>query len=536
MLSSTNIYLIGVLISVVVYCLIGIYAGRNVKNIEDFYVSGRNATTFFIASTMFASMLSTNGFMGDTGYCYSGNITTIMLINSICACGYILGPLFFGRYIRRAKVNTMPEYFGKRFNSIRIRKFAGIITIVSLSAYFLSVMQATGVLMESLTGYDRFTCLLISLACILFFTTYSGSRGVIITDTLMLCLFLIATIVAGGYIFKEAGGISNLVENLLSNPLSPKDLLSYHGNTNGESIFETVLYGVTMGIVWMIVVGVSPWQAGRNLMAKSEHVIFRSGSIAAILTIVFLLYLYIMAISVLQLNSRLENPEKVIIWTAFNILPKFIGMLLLTGIMAAGLSSASTFLSVISFSLTKDTLHVNFKSEKQELTFTRIIVFVVGILGLILAYFNISSIRIIAWFASTIIAASWGYVAFGSIWSKNLSERGAYYSMVGGFYMYIACKIFKELFGIPLNGVLDPFFIALCIGIALGKVYSKNQIKSSQEEDFYKILHIIPKSELNINDYKIDKIYAYILGFIGVLIAVFLIFFWAIPYNGFIDK
>lgn len=108
-----NIYLWGVVISILLYLLAGFYAGRKVKNIEDYYVSGRNASTFLITGTMFASMLSINGFMGDTAYAYNGHITSIVLINTICACGYIIGPLLFGRFIRRAKVNTMPSYFLK---------------------------------------------------------------------------------------------------------------------------------------------------------------------------------------------------------------------------------------------------------------------------------------------------------------------------------------------------------------------------------------------------------------------------------------
>ena len=77
--------------------VVGIWAGRSVKDVNDYYVSGRNAPTILIAGTLFASMLSVNGFMGDQGWCYSGNITTLVLLNSMCAMGYIAGPLMFGR-------------------------------------------------------------------------------------------------------------------------------------------------------------------------------------------------------------------------------------------------------------------------------------------------------------------------------------------------------------------------------------------------------------------------------------------------------
>ena len=62
-----NIFFIGVVVSILVYIVVGIWAGRSVKDVNDYYVSGRNAPTILIAGTLFASMLSVNGFMGDQG-------------------------------------------------------------------------------------------------------------------------------------------------------------------------------------------------------------------------------------------------------------------------------------------------------------------------------------------------------------------------------------------------------------------------------------------------------------------------------------
>lgn len=526
-----NIYIIGVLTSVLIYILIGVLVGRKIKNVEDYYVSGRNATTLFITGTIFASMLSSNGFMGDTAYAYNGNITTLILINTLCGMGYLVGGMFFGRYIRRSKVNTMPSYFAKRFNSTRIRKFAGIITIFSLSAYLLSVMQGTSQLMEMMMGLDRLSCLLLSWFCIMGFTLYSGSKGVIITDTVMFMFFLTATIIAGLYVFDAAGGVNNLITNLVNNPNTPEGLLSYHGNTYGGSIFDTVFYGFTIGLVWLITVAVSPWQAGRNLMVKNEHVIFRSGSMAFLVIVFFLTYLYIMAISVIQLNPNMEKAETVIIWTAFEVMPQFVGVLLLTGIMSAGLSSASTFLSVVSFSMTSDVLEKKFESEKENIKFTRMIIFIVSTVALILAYLDLSSIRIIAWFASTIIAASWGYLAFASVWCKRITERGAYFAMIGGFFGYLITKCLKEFADIPFTNLFDPFFMGVYISVILGILGSLGQKRTEHEINFLKDLHVMPQSELVKKDYQRDRVYGWLLIAAGIIVMVFLIEYWAIPYN-----
>jgi len=49
-----NVFFIGVIVSVIVYLIVGIWAGKHVKDVNDYYVSGRNAPTLLIAGTLFA--------------------------------------------------------------------------------------------------------------------------------------------------------------------------------------------------------------------------------------------------------------------------------------------------------------------------------------------------------------------------------------------------------------------------------------------------------------------------------------------------
>ena len=172
------------------------------------------------------------------------------------------------------------------------------------------------------------------------------------------------------------------MDNLMNNPAAHPQILDYHGNiaaTVATDAFGAVMYAVTMGIVWMITVSVSPWQAGRNMMAKSEHVTFRAGAVAAICTTVFLLYLNMESVAVINIKPDLNDPQRVLIWASMEVVPKLVGTLLLSGIMAAGLSSASTFLSVIGFSVSSDIIAKEFRSTKEELRFNRMVMLAVGV-------------------------------------------------------------------------------------------------------------------------------------------------------------
>ena len=534
-----NIFLVGVIVSILLYLVVGLYAGRKVKDVDDYYVSGRSQPTLLIAGTLFASMLSVSGFTGDQGFCYGGNITTLVLLNSMCAMGYVIGPLIFGRYLRRSKCSTMPEYFGERFHDFRNRRVAAIITVISLTAYLLASITGVGILMQELTGFSYESCLFLAWFCFTFFTFYSGSNGVVVTDTMMFLVFLFSTLIAGPYIFKAQGGISHLLTNLMNNPNAPEDILTFHGNVAGAGatdVFGAMMYAFTMGIVWMITVSVSPWQAGRNLMAKSEHVTFRAGAIAAICTVVFLTYLNLQSISVININPDIADPQRVLIWASFNVVPKLVGTLLLAGIMAAGLSSASTFLSVVGFSITSDIIPHKFKSEKSQLNASRIVMLVYGLVSLVLAYMGLGSVRIITYFASTIIAASWAVPGIGSIVSDKLSATGARWSMIAGFVGFIipkvliGCGIGVDIF----KNLLDPFFIGLLLSFFFAVMGSKRHPATTVEIRYRRRLMKIPEEEASLKEYHRDRIYGNILIITGIAVTLFLLFGWALPYNGWI--
>ena len=63
-----NVYAIGIIGSILCYIIIGGYVGRKVKYLDDYFVASRGASTLLIAGTLVASFLSTNAFLGETGF------------------------------------------------------------------------------------------------------------------------------------------------------------------------------------------------------------------------------------------------------------------------------------------------------------------------------------------------------------------------------------------------------------------------------------------------------------------------------------
>ena len=278
-----DIYSGAIVISLIIYIAVGNYAGRRVKKLDDYFVAGRQAPTLLIVGTLVASVLSTNIFLGETGFVYEGQAGPYLLWPPIGAMGYIYGALLFGRYLRRSRAITVADYFGKRFNSQRVQTAAGVTIIFGLGGYLLAVTQGAAFLLTRITDLSFLQGLLISWFSYTAFTMYSGSRGVILTDTLMFLLFTSVAMLALIFLVQDVGGWVSAVQGLATLPEKP-ELMAWHGIVGEETPFSSVmhftLWNITLALAWGLVYAVSPWQSSRYLIARDEHVVMRAACIA----------------------------------------------------------------------------------------------------------------------------------------------------------------------------------------------------------------------------------------------------------------
>ncbi|MBW2542869.1 MAG: sodium:solute symporter family protein [Deltaproteobacteria bacterium] len=496
-----NAYAIGLLISILVYLIVGSYAGRKVKHLDDYFVAGRSAPTLLIVGTLVASFLSTNAFLGETGFSYQGHGPQILILTSINAMGYVIGALFFGRFLRRSECLTVAEYFGRRFESqgARVQIAAGLTIIIGLSAYLLAVTQGASLIVSEVTDIPYAVSLFVVWAGYAAFTLYSGSRGVIITDTIMFLLFTVVAFVSLYFIIASTGGWFATIE-ALSRFESKPGLISWHGYIGPESLWETPIesltWAVLMGVSWGLVVAVSPWQSSRYLMAKDEHTVIRSACIAVASILAVYIALVFGATAVNLVNPGIEVSERVMIWAAVNLMPTLPAVLLMTGIMAAALSSASTFLSLVSFSACHDIFPHHTEDDRRHLRVSRYTMFAVGVVILGLAFFQPPAILWITYFAGTLFASSWGPLAFFSVWSDRITAAGAFWGIVTGFLGNAVAKLLATFEVIDLPVFLDPFVIGISLSAVTILLVSKMGRVTDGERSYRAMLHQIPSGEV----------------------------------------
>lgn len=522
-----SIYFYGMIVSFIIYLAIGYYISLKVKDANDFYVAGRNAPVVLIVGSMIASYVSTGMFMGDAGEYYSGLFSPMTILATMQVVGYLIGAVFFGRYLRRSEVYTIPEFFGKRFCSEKIRLLATITSIITMTVYLLSVIQGVGTLMHVVTGVSYKTCIILSTIVFSFVSIISGSRGVLITDTLMFGVFTVALVLAVFVITGKCGGWYSAVDQL--NNYRVKDLLSWSGNLDYmyPTGLENVVWGIVYGIVWLSVCMVGPWQSSRYLMAKNEHTVIRSALFSAFGIFLLQLLVGIGAVTVNLYNPELESASHVLIWASMNILPSFLGVLLLTGVLAAGISSATTFLSLIGSSVANDI----FRNNNNSIRIGRLSMLIVSIVVLLLAVTNPPQIFWIMYFGGAIVASAWMPVAMACIVSKKVTKTGAFCGMLTGFIGCFSLKLYSNINAITLPAIADPVIIGIALnilGIIIGSILTtvtKEEIKARN------VLFVIPEKELDPKDVSITLKYMKCAPLLGLAVALILIALWVIPFN-----
>lgn len=528
-----DIFTLSVIGAFLLITIVGIVMSRKVKDRTDYFLAGKDVGVLLIVGTLIASYLSTVALMGEAGTSFDGFPWAIFLLTSLAAVGYFLGVIFFGRYLRESRALTIPEFFGERFESRRLRALAGLMVLIGIGLYLVAVTRGISLVLETVTGIGGFWAILITWAAFSLFTILSGSKGVIVTDLIMFFVFMIGGTIGFISIFNASGGIKEVFTSLANDEASREGLM-WHGAVSSEgaawsSPLEVFVYILTFGIVWMFVVAVSPWQSSRYMMARTNHVAIRSAIVAVVLIPVFYLFMVFAAYAVNLTNPDIAPSENVFIWASYNIMPTIVGVIMISGIMAAGLSSASTFLSLVGFSAVNDVAPMFRRrtaekvDDKHGVRNSRIAMLVVGAAALIITALATPGVFEIGYMAASFFAAAWGFVAIVTTQSKRVTERGAFYGMLAGGATVLVFESLVTFGGLKLPLILNPALLGLVaslLALVIGTATTKPNEKSLAYIVDLKVRVEAPAKPAEI---KVTKRYIYIaiaiivVAFVGVL-------------------
>ena len=526
-----DIFALSIVVSVAVFFAVGMYAGRSVRKLDDYFVAGRRAPTLLIVGTLVASVLSTSIFLGEAGFTYDGQLGPYILMPGVAVIGYVYGAILFGTYLRRSRAPTVAAFFGQRFNSHRVQQAAGFTIILGLGGYLVVVTQGAAILLSELTDLEYFQSIVLAWLSYTLFTMYSGSKGVILTDTLMFLLFCGATIFFAFYIVDEMGGVTQGIEDLTKVD-GKAGIASWHGivgeGTEWPKPRDYLIWTLIVDMSWGFVYAVGPWQSSRHLMAKDEHVVIRAAIYACIAVALLQILIYGVGGLINNANPNISPSETVMIWAAQNLVPSVIGALLMAGIMAAALSSASTFLSLVGFSISNDIIQ---RENELTLTSSRITMLVTGVAVLALCFIFPPNVFWLMMFIGTVFASSWGPVGFMSVWSKNITADAAFWGILVGFFGNVIPAALVYIGLISLPSYFNPALIGAALSLLVIIMVSKRGSVSVEEKAYRENLHQAPEEDRDLEKTKKTLWAPGFMLLYGCVMPILLIKYYVAPYQ-----
>ncbi|MFD1019233.1 sodium/proline symporter [Thalassobacillus hwangdonensis] len=475
----------------VLYCLvilgIGFYFSRTDINHSSFLLGGKKLPGWTLAFSERATGESAWLLLGYTGFVFTTGLSGIWVAAGI-ALGIVFAWLFLAKkfMIERDKydVLTLPDYLAVRFGAHAnlIRWLATILISSFLMFYISAQMAGAGKMLFTTFGLNQTTGIILATVVIIVIAFTGGFISVVWTDmiqSIMMLITLVALpIVALFYIN--------------ANDLSITTALTDAGNTH-DAWFGGAT-GFAIGVLffnnfsWFFgFLGGQPQLSARFMALKNEKEANTASIVAIIWTILAYGGAFMIGITAITIYSQgsFGDVETILPFMVMELMPPWIAGLLLSGILAAIITTADSQLLVVTSSVSEDILHkalgLNL-SEKQLVRASRIVIVVCGLIGMVIALVSESLLYLVVSWAWAGVGCTLSPAIILTFFWKRYSGIGVVATIISGF-------VFTALWiSTPLDTIITSrfttFFIAAFFGIVFSLIFpdAKSSAKTSSKD------------------------------------------------------
>ncbi len=483
---------VGILLTMIVYLLgmlmIGFIVSRQNATVSDFYLGGRRLGPFVTAMSAEASDMSSYLLMGLPGLAYLSGVADVGWTAIGLAIGTYLNWLIVARKIRRYTARTgsitIPDFFSDRYGDEKriLMLIAALEIIIFFVPYTGSGFAACGKLFSSLFGVDYHIAMIISAAVIIAYTTMGGFLAASITDLIQSIVMTIALIAILLFGVSTAGGMSAVLENAASLPGYLSFTQTYQPATGTAAPYSTLT--IVSTLAWGLGYFGMPHILLRFMAIEDEEKLTLSRRVASIWVVISMAIAVFIGIMgrALSLEGILptlsgSDSETIIVLIAdmlskHGTLATVLAGIVLSGILAATMSTADSQLLAASSSVSENIVHQFFHvslDEKQLMRVARMSLLIIAVIGVGIAWDPDSSVFNIVSFAWAGFGATFGPVVLLALFWRRSNRQGALAGLLSGGAMVFIWKFLVR----PLGGVwnlyelLPAFLIALLCNVAV---------------------------------------------------------------------
>ncbi len=198
---------------------VGIYCRKNATDVNGFVLGGRSVgpwLTAFAYGTSYFSAVIFIGYAGQFGWKYGIASTWIGIGNALI--GSFLAWAILGRRTRimtqHLNSATMPEFFGKRFDSKGLKIGASIIVFIFLIPYTASLYNGLSRLFEMAFGIPYIWCIIAMSVLTGIYVIAGGYMATAINDFIQGIIMLIGIVAVIAAVLGSKGGFMEALNGL----------------------------------------------------------------------------------------------------------------------------------------------------------------------------------------------------------------------------------------------------------------------------------------------------------------------------------
>jgi len=409
--------------------LIGVLSNRFISSQLDFLLAGRRLGPWVTAFSERASGESAWLLLGLPGAAIAVGYGEIWAVIGIIS-GIILSWFLIAEKLRaeteKYEALTIPDYLHKKFNDTSgiIKIFSSVIIAVFFTFYVSAQFHGSGKILNTIFDIEPLYGISLSAVVIILYTIMGGLLAVAWTD-LVQGILMIGTLVILPIVgLIELSSFDTPLRDLIMSTDSAKSSLV--SGFSGLAALSVIVGGLSWGLGYFG----QPHLLIRYMAIRSVKDVKKARLIAALWAIPGISGAFL--IGVIGMGYFGEDSfigkdvENVMPMLAQELLPAWLAGLLISGAVAAMMSTADSQLLVSTSAISED-LGVNVLKKSNKLLNSRVITVLLGIFAYLVAMYSewsgktIFSIVSFAWSG---LGSSFGPALLLTLWWKGVTRKG----------------------------------------------------------------------------------------------------------------
>lgn len=395
---------------------IGLYCRKTATDVNGFVLGGRSVgpwLTAFAYGTSYFSAVVFVGYAGQFGWKYGIAATWAGIGNAII--GSLLAWVVLGRRTRIMTQHldsaTMPQFFGRRFNSKSLKLCASLIIFVFLIPYTASLYNGLSRLFGMAFSIDYSVCIILMAVLTAVYVIAGGYMATAINDFIQGMIMLAGIVAVIAAVLVSKGGFMEAYQSLaqISDETvssTPGVFASFFGPDPLNLMFVVILTSLgTWGL---------PQMVQKFYAIKDESAIQKGTIISTLFALVIAGGCYFLGGFGRLFSDKIDiaaNGYDSVIPTMLESLSPMLIALVVILVLSASMSTLSSLVIASSSTLTidfiKDNIVKNMSEKKQVAVIRGFIVVFIAISAVIALVQYKSSVTFIA----QLMGVSWGALA-----------------------------------------------------------------------------------------------------------------------------